>query len=233
MSDLSFDPSEVSVSQFTDATPVHGLTGDLNLLGTIVRLQVQTSSLKCGERPRSWYTPEFIRAVPALRLDDGGVTGLDEGDIADVHHRDHPRSKWRGENGLSVGFTGHYARMRERFGPHLSDGIAGENILVEADREFAEIEVAGGIVIVGAAGPIALEAVQHAPPCVEFSKFCAGYALDQRADTVIADTLQYLNHGMRGFYATLAEGSPSSVNIALGDLVYRRTGSPEAESTVS
>jgi hypothetical protein len=233
MCDLSFDASEVSVSQFADATTIHGLTGDLELLGTIVRLQVQTSSLKCGERPRSWYTPEFIRTVPALRLDDGGVTGVDEGDVADVHHRDHPQSKWRGENGLSVVFSGHYSRLRERFGPHLTDGIAGENILVEADREFTESEVAGGIVIVGAAGPIELEAVQHAPPCVEFSKFCAGYASDQRADAVIADTLQFLNLGMRGFYATLAEGSSSSVNIALGDSVYRRTRSPEVESTVS
>jgi len=112
--------------------------------------------------------------------------------------------------------------MRNRFGPHLADGIAGENILVNADREFAEEEVTGGIVIVGTLGPIALEAVQHAPPCVEFSKFCAGYAFEQRADTVIAETLQYLNLGMRGFYATLAEGSPSPVTIALGDTVYRR-----------
>jgi len=205
-----------------DAITMSNLSGDLELLGTIVRLQVQTSSLKCGERPRSWYNPEFIRPVPTLRLDDGGVTGLDGEDIADVHHRDHPRSKWRGENGVSVGFTGHYARMRNRFGPHLADGIAGENILVNADREFAEEEVTGGIVIVGTLGPIDLAAVQHAPPCVEFSKFCAGYAFDQRADTVIADSLQYLNLGMRGFYATLAEGSPSPVTIALGDTVYRR-----------
>ena len=198
------------------------LSGDLELLGTVVRLQVQTSSLKCGNRPRSWYNPEFIRPVATLRLDDGGVTGLDGEDIADVHHRDHPQSKWRGENGVSVGFTGHYARMRNRFGPHLADGIAGENILVDADREFAEEEVTGGIVIVGTLGPIDLAAVQHAPPCVEFSKFCAGYAFEQRADTVIAETLQYLNLGMRGFYATLAEGSPSPVTIALGDTVYRR-----------
>ncbi|MDQ3653860.1 MAG: hypothetical protein M3457_02115, partial [Chloroflexota bacterium] len=136
-----------------DSLTMSGLPHGLELLGTIVRLQVQTASLKCGDRPRSWYNPEFIRPVPELRLDDGGVTGLDGEDIADVHHRDHPRSKWRGENGVSVGFTGHYARMRDRFGPHLVDGIAGENILVDAQREFAEEEVAGGIVIVGTPGP--------------------------------------------------------------------------------
>lgn len=206
-----------------DSMTIASLPDELELLGTIVRLQVQTSSLKCGTRPRSWYNPEFIRPVPALRFDDGGVTGRDDGDIADVHHRDHPQSKWRGENGLSVGFTGHYARMRDRFGAHLVDGIAGENILVEADREFTEEEVVGGIVIVGEAASIALEAVQHAPPCVEFSKFCAGYAVGQQADSRIAETLRYLNHGLRGFYATLADGSPSPVRIALGDIVYRQT----------
>ncbi len=210
------------MSLSADVITIDGPAGHLELLGAIVRLQVQTSSLKIGERPRSWYNPVFIRPVPALRLDDGGVTGLDGEEVADVHHRDHPRSKWRGENGVSVGFTGHYARMRNRFGSHLVDGIAGENILVEAERELEEREVASGLVIVGAAGPIAMTAVQHAPPCVEFSKFCAGYATDQRADAVISDTLQYLNLGMRGFYATLADESPSSVTIALGDAVYRR-----------
>lgn len=210
------------MSHFADPTTTPGPAGDLELLGTIVRLQVQTSSLKCGERPRRWYNPEFIRTVPALRLDDGGVTGLDGEEIADVHHRNHPRTKWRGENGVSVGFTGHYALMRERFGPHLTDGIAGENILVDAHREFAEDEVAGGIVIVSRNGSIALEAVQHAPPCVELSKFCAGYAVERRADATITEALQFLNHGLRGFYATLADGSPSPVRIALGDAVYRR-----------
>ena len=205
------------------ATPDH--LDDLELLGTIVRLQVQTASLKMGHRPASWYDPQFIRTVPALRIDDGGVTGLDGGiHIADVHHRDHPRSKYRGENGVSVGFTGHYARMRDRFGAHLVDGVAGENILVQAEREFTESEVAGGLVILAAPGPIPMAAVQHAPPCVEFSKFCAGYTLDQRADAVIADTLQYLNLGMRGFYATLADGSPEPVTVSLGDAVYRRMG---------
>ncbi len=198
---------------------------DLELLGTIVRLQVQTASLKMGQRPTSWYNPEFIRTVPALRIDDGGVTGIDGAGavhVPDVHHRDHQQSKYRGENGVSVGFTGHYARMRGRFGAYLVDGVAGENILVEADREFPESEVAGGLVILGADGTIAMTAVQHAPPCVEFSKFCAGYAPDQRADAVVAETLQYLNLGMRGFYATLADGSPPFVTVSLGDAVYRR-----------
>jgi len=210
------------VSLTTGPTPAFSVPDGLELLGRIVRLQVQTASLKRGERPRRWYDPAFIRPVPRLRLDEGGATGWDRITLPDVHHRDHPQSKFRGENGLSIGFTGHYDRLRSRFGSHLTDGVAGENILVDATRVFAEDEVSGGIVVVGTDGPVAMTAVQQATPCVEFSKFCAGYAVDQRADTVITETLQFLHQGMRGFYATLADGSPSPVTIALGDLVYRR-----------
>ena len=199
------------------------ILGNLELIGPIVRLQVQTSSLKHGQRPRSWYDPSPIRAVPALRLDDGGVTGVDDGDIADAHHRDHPQSKHRRENGVSVGFTGHYNEMRSRFGGHLVDGIAGENILVDAEGIFTAADVGQGFTIVGAHCPVELTSVEYAKPCVEFSKFCAGYARDQRPDIVITETLQYLNLGTRGFYATLVDESGTSTPVvALGDLVYRR-----------
>lgn len=196
----------------------------LALIGPIVRLQVQTASLKFGDRPHSWYDPEPIRAVPALRIDGGGVTGVDGRDIADVHHRDHPQSKHRSENGVSFGFTGHYATMRSRFGDRLTDGIAGENILVAAAQVFFEDDVARGIVIAGAYGTVALTAVEFATPCVEFSKFCAGYARDRRPDTAITETLRFLNEGMRGFYVTLDRGPGEPALITLGDLVYRRVG---------
>ena len=201
------------------------LAAELELIGPVVRLQVQTSSLKRGERPQSWYDPGPILSVPSLRLDDGGVTGVDECDIADVHHRDHPQTKFRGENGVSIGFTGHYARMRARFGEHLSDGVAGENILVDAAGRFTETDVMHGVVIVGAGGHTALSAVEAATPCVEFSKFCAGYARTQRPDIAIADTLRFLIQGTRGFYVTLeGESGTAPAIVALGDLVFRRLG---------
>lgn len=200
------------------------IAGSLELLGPIVRLQVQVTSLKRGERPRRWYDPAGIRPVPSLRLDDGGVTGLDGGDIADVHHRDHPASKHRDENGVSVGFSGHFARIRDRFGAHLTDGIAGENILVGSMRELAPTDLAAGIVIETAGGPVALSGIEVAAPCVEFSKFCAGYGIDQIADGTITETLRFLHQGMRGFYATLDARHPEPVTVALGDRVYRVIG---------
>jgi len=193
------------------------LPGTMVPLGPIVRLQVQVSSLKRGERPHRWYDPAPIRPVPALRLDGGGVTGLDGGEVADVHHRDHPESKFRGENGLSIGFTGHYAHIRERFGDHLTNGIAGENILIEAPSVHPESAFTGGIVIATADGPVILRDVQAAPPCVEFSKFCAGYPVERQADRVITETLQFLHQGMRGFYATIGNGPAT---IALGNMAW-------------
>ncbi len=195
-------------------------TSQLIAVGPIVRLQVQVAPLKQGEKPHRWYNPGPITAVSAMRIEPGGVVGL-EGDeeFGDVHHMLHPISRFRGENGISVGLTGHYRHMRQRFGEHLTDGIAGENILIEAKRVMLEDEVARGVVIATAAGLVELAAVEGAPPCVEFSRFCAGYGLDQKSDRTITETLQFLSDGMRGFYATLADGQDQPV-IAVGDIVY-------------
>jgi hypothetical protein len=193
----------------------------MRLVGSIVRLQVQEVSLKVdGVRWRR-YDPSGLRAVPALEVNDGGVRGWTAGGepIADVHHRDHPAAKNRGgENGISVGFTGHYRAMRERFGDHLSDGIAGENILIATESLLTETDLAGGLVIATAAGPeIHLDDIFPAAPCVEFSRYALRYPDDARPDETVADALRFLNEGMRGYYARYR--GPAT-RIAAGDRVY-------------
>ncbi|MGB3305793.1 MAG: hypothetical protein WBA63_06390 [Thermomicrobiales bacterium] len=193
----------------------------LELLGPIVRLQVQRAPLKLGEKPHRWYEPAPITAVSALLLDAGGTTGVD-GDltIPDVHHRDHELSRFRGENGISVGFTSHYSLMRDRFGDHLVDGIAGESILIATDTTFDSASVSTGIVIVTAEGEVPLTEVQIAAPCVEFSRFCLRYDRDQRTDRAVSEAVAFLHQGVRGFYATC--GSDGQLVIRLGDLAFRR-----------
>ena len=206
-----------------DAMPVDPSL--FELIGPIVRLQVQTRSLKRGERPRSWYDPAAIRSLNAVRIDTGGVIGIDDetGDvIGDVHHRDHPASKHRAVNGVSLGFTSHYERMRDRFGDHVSDGVAGENIIVATDRIIGAEELDHGVVIATGDGAALLESAEIAKPCAEFSKFCAGYAPDQPPDRVITETLQFLHHGTRGFYLTYRRDRPRRIELSVGDLVYRR-----------
>jgi hypothetical protein len=187
----------------------------VRLIGTIVRMQVQESSLKVGDKPRR-YDPAPIQSVPALSVSSAGVVGLAENgqSIVDVHNHDHPASKnRRGENGISIGFTGHYRVMRQRFGQHLADGIAGENILIEADRQFQEEELAGGVVVEGTGGKqLELRPVIVAAPCVEFSRYALQFPDDARPDTTVTEALRFLDAGMRGFYATY-DGEPAMVEV--------------------
>ena len=181
-----------------------GRQDTVRLIGTIVRLQVQESSLKVGDKPRR-YDPAPIQSVPALSVSADGVVGFAENGetILDVHHFDHPTSKNRGgENGISLGFTGHYREMRQRFGQHLADGIAGENILIEADRQFQVEELAAGVVVEGTAGRrLELRPVIVAAPCVEFSRYALQFPDGDRPDATVTEALRFLDAGMRGFYA--------------------------------
>jgi hypothetical protein len=184
-------------------------------IGTVVRLQIQESSLKVGSKPRR-YDPAPLRSVPAIRLGPAGVVGLAENGetIVDVHHREHPSSKNRGgENGISLGFTAHYLAMRRRFGQHLRDGSAGENILIEVDRRFQEEELANGVVVEGTGGrPLELRQIIVAAPCVEFSRYALNFPDDARPDATITEALRFLDAGMRGFYATYEGEPPMRVN---------------------
>lgn len=190
-------------------------------IGQIVRLQVQVSSLKVGKRLRRWYDPAPIRAVPSLTLDERGVNGRTEGGdtILDVHNATHSATKNRaGSNGISVGFTSHYGAMRTRFGDHLVNGIAGENILVATERMFTADDFAVGMRIETHEGAtIDLDRIIVAEPCVEFSRFSLHYPLDDPSDHAVMDALNFLREGMRGFYATYP-GPPAT--IAVGARVY-------------
>jgi hypothetical protein len=184
-------------------------------IGTIMRLQIQESSLKVGSNPRR-YDPAPIQSVPALSLSPAGVVGLAENGetIVDVHHHDHPASKnRRGENGVSLGFTAHYLAMRQRFGRHLRDGIAGENILIEVDRQLLVEDLAGGVVIEGASERrLELRPVIVAAPCVEFTRYALNFPDGARPDATVTEALRFLDAGMRGFYATYS-GEPAVIEI--------------------
>ena len=190
-------------------------------IGVVVRLQVQRASLKAGQSPRRRYDPAPLHAVPALLVTAAGVTGRDErGEaVADVHHRDHPASKNRaGSNGVSICFTSHYDAMRARFGPHLADGLAGENILVAADRRYDAAELAPGLVIETSSGErVRLEQVNVAAPCVEFARFALRFPDDLRPDRRVTEALAFLDGGTRGYYAV---GPACGAPIAVGDRVF-------------
>lgn len=192
------------------------------LLGTVVRLQVQLDSIKTGTRPHEAYTPYAnLIAVPTLRLTADGVEGVAENGsiLPDVHNRTHPHSKFRGDNGISIGFTGHYAAMRQRYAAHLTDGIAGENILVDYAGMVSLEDIATGIVIAGDDRRIEIGPWDIAHPCAPFSKFCLGRRGDSKPDRAVTETLQFLENGMRGFVAVYSQDA-GEAEIRVGDRVY-------------
>jgi hypothetical protein len=192
-------------------------------IGPIVRLQVQVASLKVGEAPRRRYDPTPLRAVPALLLDADGAIGLaaDGDQVLDIHNQRHAATKQRqGVNALSVGFTAHYAAMRERFGEVVPNGVAGENILIASDRLWREDDLAAGLELETASGQrVRLERLVVAAPCVEFTRWAMHFPDDARPDLTVTENVRFLDDGMRGFYAAY-DGEP--VTIALGDRVYLR-----------
>jgi len=174
----------------------------MRAIGTVARLQIQRSSLKTGEKPTRVYDPAPVLAVPRLAVSPAGVlgAGADGGWLVDVHHQAHPDTKNEdGLHGVSVGFTSHYAAMRDRFGERIVIGCAGENVIVETDGMFTYDDVAAGIALVSADGDerVRLRVLQVAHPCRPFT----GWALGGRVESeVLKSHLQFLDDGMRGFY---------------------------------
>jgi MOSC domain-containing protein YiiM len=164
-------------------------------LGTIVRLQVQREPLKTKGVE---YDPAPILAVERASVDPLGMVGWTEsGWVLDAHHSAHPRARGGGNRALSIGFTGHYDRMAERFGS-APVGVAGENIIVENGGRLFEKDLRGTLVIRGANGDVEMTGARVAAPCREFTSFLLG--LDQVPDrAVLAEDLEFLEQGTRGF----------------------------------
>jgi len=177
-------------------------------IGRIERLQIQRGPLKTGEKPDRVYSPAPLLAVTSLALGPDGALGLgpDGAWLVDVHNRAHPLSRHdEGRNGVSVGFTGHYAAMRERFGDRLVTGCAGENIIAATAGRIPLEDIANGLAIVAPDGRerLRLRVNQVAHPCRPFT----GWALGRRVEPeVLKAHLQFLDDGMRGYYCA-AEGS--------------------------
>lgn len=191
-------------------------------LGRIVRLQVQCGSIKTGTKPFQTYTPvPNLRSVNAMRITADGVEGVDSngGMLPDVHNATHPESKFRIDNAISIGFTGHYATMRSRFGDHMSDGIAGENIIVGNDEVISLDMLEHGIVIVGNRGEVRIGPWVILHPCAPFTKFCLGIPGETKPDRRVTEGLQFLEHGLRGFSAVYEPDLPPA-EIRVGDTVY-------------
>jgi hypothetical protein len=188
------------------------------LLGPIVRLQVQRDPLKTKG---IGYDPAGILAVDEAAIGPQGIVGRHhDGWVLDTHHAAHPRSQAGGRRALSIGFSGHYDRMAQRFGG-APVGCAGENLIVATPDRIAPSDLAGTLVVCGAGGEVELRRARVAAPCAEFTSWVKGLdtvlpALDQPED------IAFLDDGMRGYILDVAHlHRPMTVRV--GDEVWLRS----------
>ena len=94
---------------------------------------------------------------------------------------------------------GRVRALRDRYGPQLVDGVAGEGLLVDApDRALA-----GPLLLETTDGVLELAAVDGIPPCVEFTRW-ALWRDDLQVDEEVRAALEALGDGARGWYAVPA-----------------------------
>lgn len=175
------------------------MPGMPSVLATVARLQVQRSPLKPGPRGARVYDPAPLLEVPEVEIGPRGLVA--PGRMLDAHHADHPQSRnVRLVNGLSVLPRASYAAMRARFGPHVVDGCAGENLLLDTDAPLTVEKLEGSLLLETEEGdPLELTEAAAAPPCVEFSRWLLRRH-DGVVDEQVQDAMTFLDAGMRGFY---------------------------------
>jgi hypothetical protein len=165
----------------------------------VIRVQVQLDRIKVGLPPRRRYEPVILREVAELHVTADGAVGVaaDGTEYLDVHNGHHPHTRdAKRRNGISIMTTGDYAALRQRYGPHLVTGVAGESVLVAVDGPWP----VGDLLLETDDQPLLLTDVVAAPPCVEFSRFCLGIEPGPVGDDV-KQALLDLDGGARGYYA--------------------------------
>ena len=193
-------------------------TATTRRLGSIVRIQVQRDPLK---QRGVGYDPAGILAVEEAAIGPQGIVGRHEGAwVLDTHHAAHPRSQAGGRRALSIGFTGHYQRMAERFGT-AAVGCAGENLIVETPDRMMPEDLAGVLLVRGPSGEFELHKARVAAPCAEFTSWIKG--LDRVVPKAEQpEDLAFLDEGMRGYILDVSHLT-GSMPVRVGDEVWLRS----------
>ena len=170
-------------------------------LGPIVRLQIQRSSLKTGEKSQRVYNPAPLLSVNELWVTPAGALGRapDGTWLVDIHHRAHPETKNDdGAHAISVGFTGHYDEMRQRFGTRIELGCAGENLIAETPQRVALDQITSGLAVLAPDGSerLRFDVLKVAHPCRPFTGWALGKIVEP---DVLKENLQFLDDGTRGY----------------------------------
>lgn len=199
------------------------MKGNIQALGVVKLVQVQPSGLIIETPTGDFYDASRRVEVEKLIITSLGIEAITaEGEhVLDIHHINHPGKKYGNDDLVSMGFTSHYAAMRERFGAHMVEGAAGENIIIEYDREIWLDDLGQQVIIADAetGNRTYLDVLKFAAPCEEFSHFAANSQHVRLPTDELKTTLQFLHNGRRGFLLVLSNDQETAT-VRAGDLVF-------------
>jgi hypothetical protein len=192
-------------------------------LGTVKLVQVQPNGLIVKTPSGYTYDASRLVRVARLRITQLGIEATTPNGeyVLDIHHIKHPKKAYDNNDLVSIGFTAHYQAMRDRFGEHMVDGIAGENIIIDYEHEVWPEDLGEQLIIEeGETGrKVQYDVVQFAPPCEEFSHFAADSQDRRLPPAKLKSTLQFLGNGRRGYLLVLSP-SQEAASVQPGDRVF-------------
>ncbi len=200
------------------------MVDEMDPLGRVKLVQLQPSGLIIEKSSGYFYDASRRVEVDRVRITSKGIEATTpEGEhVLDIHHIDHPDKACDNNDLICIGFTSHYDAMRARFGEHMVDGIAGENIIIEYGEEVWPEDLGQQIVIESTVTEqrTLLDVVCFAAPCDEFSHFAAQSQQERLPAVELKSTLKFLNNGRRGFLLVLSDGQETAT-VQPGDRVFR------------
>lgn len=181
-------------------------------LGEIALLQVHGNGVKQRDR----FDPSPLIEVDEASVDGNGMLGwTGKAWVVDVHHKAWPEPGPR--RPLSIGFTGHYDKMRQRYWD-IALGAAGENIIIRSDRVVALDELGERLVVRGEGREAVLLPVKVAKPCLQFTSYMLELPGVGNYEDLAGD-LAFLDEGTRGFIVTMPDDA-APTRIRVGDEVF-------------
>jgi hypothetical protein len=192
-------------------------------IGQVKLTQLQPNGLIIDTPAGEFYDTSRLMVVDRLKITPLGIEATTpEGEhFLDIHHINHPGKAYDKDDLICIGFTSHYQAMRDRFGEHMVDGIAGENIIIEFEKEIWPEELSDQIAIENAETGqlVLLDLVRFAAPCSTFSHFAAQSQHEKLPAENLKAVLQFLGNGRRGFLFLLSDNQEEAF-VQPGDKVF-------------
>jgi hypothetical protein len=169
------------------------------------------------------FDPTRRIVVDKIEITPKGISAAMPGGeyLLDIHHQAHPETHYKPGNSVSIGFSAHYHAMRERYGPHIVDGSAGENVIIEFADEVWLDDLGNQLLFENPENgrTALLDVNRFAAPCEPFAHFVTDSQPTSLPAGQLKEALQFLGNGRRGFLLSLTKAEERAY-IQPGDMVF-------------